>query len=368
MKVLQIGKFFPPYLSGGIENTSYQLHKILNENGIDTSFLGFLPLKYNKNIFKNKVFLCKTNFYKASTPLSYSFFKVYKKIKDEYDIIYINLPNPMANLAITISPPKNAKIIVCWHSDIIKQKKLLRFYKPLLVNLLKKTVYITAPSLIHLNESDFSKYFKNKVKLLPLLQNYPLKVDGYSHFDFYKNKKIILAVGRLVYYKGFDTLIKAAKFTSSDCEVHIVGIGEMKKQLQNEIDDLDLHNKVKLLGKLSSEDLEKEYKNAFLFAFPSNSRAEMLGLVQYEAFSYAKPIISCNIPRSGTITINKDNETGFIVPVNDEKQFAEKINILIYDKNLYERFSKNAVEILNRFNSQDKVNDYKIVFESALTK
>ena len=366
MKILQIGKFFPPYLSGGIESTSYKLHQIMNESGVDMDFLGFLPKKYEDDVFENKVFLCKTNIYKFSTPISFSFIRKYREIKENYDIIYVNLPNPMANLAISLFPPKKAKIILCWHSDVIKQKFLLFFYRPLIINLLKKTTYVTAPTQIHLDESDFSMYFEGKKRVLPLLQNYPLKVNCFSSFESGGRKKVILGVGRLVYYKGFSTLLSAANEISDECEIHIAGDGPLREELEKFIKDNKLENKVKLLGRISDEELAKEYEKAFLFAFPSNSRAEMLGLVQYEAFSYAKPIVSCSIPRSGAITINKDGKTGYIVPINNPIAFAEKINILANNKDIYENFSRNVIEELNTFNNSEKIEAYMSCFKEVL--
>ena len=131
MKILQIGKFYPPYHYGGIETSSKVLHEGLRERGINNDFLGFLPKSYNDDIVIDEcIYLCKTDVDIFSTQFSVNFIKRWQKIKNKYDIIFISMPNPFSNLIINLFPPEKAKIALWWHSDIVKQKILLLFYKP----------------------------------------------------------------------------------------------------------------------------------------------------------------------------------------------------------------------------------------------
>jgi cellulose biosynthesis protein BcsQ len=111
MRILQIGKFFPPYHFGGIETVSCNLYQGLIGRGIKTCFLGFLPLGIKHDISKDgNIYLCKTNIDIFSAQLSLSFIRIWKQIKDDYDIIILNLPHPFANLVINIFPPKISRI------------------------------------------------------------------------------------------------------------------------------------------------------------------------------------------------------------------------------------------------------------------
>lgn len=168
MKILQIGKFYPPYHYGGIETLSKNLHEGLRKRGIDIDFLGFLPKSYKRDIEEDShVYLCKTNIDKFSTQFSISFIKKWFMMKNKYDIIFISMPHPFANIVLKLLPPKNTKIVLWWHSDIIRQKFVLRFYKPLLVSLIKMSSAVIAPTNTHIDKSDFAKYLIPKKQVVP---------------------------------------------------------------------------------------------------------------------------------------------------------------------------------------------------------
>jgi len=369
MKILQIGKFFPPYFYGGIETVSCALHEELQKKtDVKADFLGFLPKSYREDINVNEnVYLCKTDIDKFSAQLSKSFLRKYKRIRNDYDIILINMPHPVANLALWLFPPKkNVKIILYWHSDIVKQKKLLLFYKPFQKWLIKRSSAIIAPTKVHTTESDCKELFQNVryIYNIPYILKYVTKPSNYQVNS--AGKKVIFSCGRLIYYKGFDVLIDAAKYITDNAVIHIAGTGVLKESLQKQIDDSNLSEKVILLGRLSDADLQKEYQNCYLYCFPSVERGEMMGMVQFEAFSYGKPIISTNIPRSGAPTLNEDGVTGFRVPVYNAKALAEKINNLLQDDILYDKMCKNATEASLNYNDPKIIEKYIIAFKEIL--
>jgi rhamnosyl/mannosyltransferase len=168
MKILQIGKFYPPYYYGGIETLSKNLHEGLRKRDVDADFLGFLPKSYKEDIEADRhIYLCRTNIDMFSTQFSTSFVKRWRRVKDEYDVVLVSMPHPFANIVLELFPPKKAKIVLWWHSDIIKQKFILQFYKPLLVSLIKMSSAVVAPTNAHIDESDFSEYFTWKKKIIP---------------------------------------------------------------------------------------------------------------------------------------------------------------------------------------------------------
>jgi rhamnosyl/mannosyltransferase len=167
-KILQIGKFYPPYHFGGIETSSKILHEGLRERGINNDFLGFLPEFYKKDIEVDEhIYLCKTNIDLFSVQCSLSFIKKWREVKDKYDIVFISMPHPFANLVINVFPPKKVKFVLWWHSDIVRQKILLAFYKPFLISFIKKSSAVIAPTNTHIDESDFAKYLIPKKNIIP---------------------------------------------------------------------------------------------------------------------------------------------------------------------------------------------------------
>jgi rhamnosyl/mannosyltransferase len=364
MKILQIGKFMTPYHFGGIETVSLNLHNAIRERNIDIDFLGFLP-KDNKHdiAINDNIYLCRIEADIFSTQFSFSFIKRWISIRNNYDIILINMPHPFVNTIINLFPVSNGKIVLYWHGDIIKYKIILWFYKPLLIRLIKKSIAVIAPTSIHLDRSDFSIYFSNKKYVIP----YPLNIKcEKSDYKLYQNKRIIFSCGRLVYYKGFNNLIEAASYLLEDCVIMIAGDGPLRKVLQNKVEMLHLTEKVFLLGKINDSDLSRALKDCYLFCLPSNSTAEMFGVVQVEAFACGKPVVSTNIARSGVSEVNLDSRTGYTVEVNNPKALADAIKKLLEDKLLYESFSYNAIERARYFNSKEIIDIYISLFQKII--
>lgn len=330
MKILQLGKFYPPY-QGGIESFTYDLTEELNNQGITTDVLCS-----NTNTSTTTEIMNGYNVTRAgqlitlnSTQLSFSLITCLKKIQDQYDIIHVHFPNPMANLALFITRPK-AKIIIHWHSDIIKQKTLLRFYHPLLLWMLNRADKIIATSENYIEGSTYLQRFIHKVNVIPLginKDNYPEasseKIEKLR--AKYSHKKIIFSLGRLVYYKGFQYLIDAAKDLPDDHVILIGGKGPLEKELNEQITKNKLQEKVFLIGRIDNEDLSTFFSACEIFVLPSIERSEAFGVVQMEAMRYGKPIISTNIKDSGVPWVNKDEVTGVVIPPKDSKAIAEAV-------------------------------------------
>lgn len=345
MKILQIGKFYLPH-SGGVEKVHFDLVEGLNEKGVQTDVLCANHLKGNSFFDEHyKIFAAHTIKVLASTPLSYSIIPILKKIQHNYDIIHIHLPNPMANLAVFLTQPK-AKIILHWHSDIIRQKKLLKLYAPLQTWLLKKADKIVITTPTYVEGSSTLKKYKDKITCIPIgIDNKELTVNETKLNELkkeYKGKKIVFYLGRLVYYKGIEYLIEASKSLPDDTIILIAGIGELKDKLQKQIHFYNLEDKVKLLGKIPFEELGAYYQLCDIFCLPSTERSEAFGVVQIEAMAFGKPVISTSIKGSGVDWVNLNNVSGIIVPPKDANKLAEAIIELLTDEKKYQQLSIGA--------------------------
>ena len=341
MKILHIGKFYPPYF-GGIEKVNYDIVEGLNTKGIQTDVLCSNHIKGDTfSEIPYKIYRTHTLKVIASTPL----IKTLNKIQNNYDIIHVHLPNPMANLAVFLIRSK-AKIILHWHSDIIKQKKLLKLYSPLQTWLLKRADKIVITTPTYLEGSDTLKKYKNKIVCIPIgIDSKELFIEQ-STLNSLKNKykgyKIIFSLGRLVYYKGFEYLIEATKSLPNDVIILIAGIGELKEKLQEQISKHNLQDRVKLLGKIPFEELGAYYQLCDIFCLPSTKRSEAFGVVQIEAMAFGKPVISTSIKGSGVDWVNLNNVSGIIVPPKDANKLAEAIIELFTDEKKYQQLSVGA--------------------------
>ena len=132
LKILQCGQFYPPHV-GGIENTTQYLVEWLNEAGIPCDVL----CTNDKNVSVQDNELSYTIYRTASlgvlfsVALSLSYIKKLRSLQSAYNILHIHAPNPLANLAM-FSVRSDVKVVLHWHSDIVKQKHLMEMYEPFL--------------------------------------------------------------------------------------------------------------------------------------------------------------------------------------------------------------------------------------------
>lgn len=361
MKILHIGKYYPPFL-GGVEKVNYDLVEKLNlKDDCQIDELCFCHKKDYVEVFSPKgyrLFRVPISGVKFSTPLPKGLLRRYYKIRNDYDIIHLHVPNPIATIAMLLIPTK-AKIVVHWHSDIIKQKNLLKMFLPFQNALLKKACAIIATSENYAKYSDGLKPFSDKVVIVPIGLDHNEMVYKeeavQSIKQKYGNKKIILSIGRLTYYKGHRYLIEAAKYLNDDTIVVIGGVGELESNLKDLIERNGVSDKVKMIGRVPQDLIYAYYKAADVFCLPSITKAEAYGVVLVESLAMGTPIVSCNIEGSGVTWVNQDGETGYNVPVENAEALAEKLNNIICDDNLRKRLSDNCVRKYNELFSLDRM-------------
>jgi rhamnosyl/mannosyltransferase len=157
-------------------------------------------------------------------------------------------------------------------------------------------------------------------------------------------KRIILSVGRLVSYKGFDVLIRAAKNISNDNVIVIVGSGPLHLDLLQDIKNSNLGERVVLAGRLNDSELNYLYKNASIFCLPSTSRAEAFGVVLLEAMSYGLPLVASCIHGSGVAWVNLHGVSGYNVPVGDAGALAEAFKKILSSEALQYKLRNGSRE------------------------
>jgi rhamnosyl/mannosyltransferase len=158
----------------------------------------------------------------------------------------------------------------------------------------------------------------------------------------YGNKKIVFSLGRLVHYKGFKYLVDAARYLDDSYLVIIGGSGMLKDELQQQIHDYGLEQRVKMVGRISDEDLPSYYGACDIYCLSSIMKTEAFALVQLEAMSCGKPVVSCNIEGSGVPWVNKDDYSGLVVEPENGKALADAIRRIMEDKALYYTYSAGA--------------------------
>lgn len=154
-----------------------------------------------------------------------------------------------------------------------------------------------------------------------------------------ENKKVI-AIGRYTYQKGFERLIEAWRMLSAqfpDWKLDIIGDGEEREALQNQIHAYGLENQIALLK--PTRQIAQLYLDASLLVL--SSRYEGLPMVLIEAQTFGLPIVAFQC-KCGPKDVVADKETGFLVPEGDVKRLAKGMAALMKDEALRKEMGRKA--------------------------
>lgn len=369
MRVLQLGKFYP--IRGGVEKVMRDLTEGLANNGVECDMLcAWFEKGRKKTVLpvgeKGKLIIIPTWLKASGTMIAPGMIGYLRRHCREYDIIHVHHPDPMAGLALRLSGFKG-RVILHWHSDILKPKVLLAPYIPLQKWVIKRAETIVGTTPSYVRNSPWLKDAQNKVTYVPIGIEpvIPDKEKVRAIQEKYGQRKIVFSLGRLVPYKGYTYLIEAAKFLPDDYVVLIGGAGPLREELEAQIQDSGLNQKVKLLGRVADEDLPSLYGASSVFVLSSVLKAEAFGIVQIEAMSAGIPVIATKIPESGTAWVNEDGFSGINVEPRDPEELAEAVIRICSDGLTRHTFGKNAMDRFEKlFRSEIMTNKIKQLYES----
>ncbi len=351
MKILHVYKDYAPVL-GGIENHLRWQAEGMCARGHDVAVLvTSLDGRTSAEVVDGvSVTRCARQLNVSSAPLSASLPFYLHRLGGDADIVHLHAPYPPGELAqLLLGVGK--RTVITYHSDIVKQATLLKFYAPFLRRILQRADKILVSNPPYIQSSRF---------LSPIAQTQPGKVEV-LHFGIdlarfsatpaveeraarlrarYGPGPLILFVGRLRYYKGVSVLVRAmAQVTDARCL--IVGTGPEEANVRSLIGELGVGDRVHLVGTLSDADLPAVYQAADLFVLPSIHRSESLGIVLLEAMASGLPLISTELG-TGTSYVNRHEETGLVVAANDADALATAIRRATADPDLRSRWGVAA--------------------------
>ncbi len=360
INILQVNKAYYPHI-GGIETLvqtfSEELSKMANvrvlvctEKGkAHHETINGVPVEYASSL--GTYFSC---------PLSFDFIRKFRRMAKWADIIEIHCPFPLGDIAALLSG-YHGPIVIAWHSDVVRQKTLLRFYAPLLRRFLRRADKIIVATQGHIKSSAFLPDYADKCTIIP----YGIDTDAYANNPrrpILRDKQTnfatirLLFVGRFVYYKGIEVLLDAFPKTHNT-ELFLVGVGtpEMEQSLHDKINKSGVNERVHFLGNLSQEDLRSAFADCDIFILPSIANSEAFGIVQLEAMTYGKPVINTNLP-TGVPYVSVDGQTGITVPPNDPSALAVAINRLVDSPALCAEYGVAAAKrVATQFNQKNMI-------------
>lgn len=263
------------------------------------------------------------------------------------DVMHLHFPYPWGEVAWLAARP-GVPTVLTYHSDIVRQKTALAVYRPLLERLLDRVDLIIASSPNIIEHSEFLAPRAEKCRHI----DYGLPVERIADNETAKRRaealraehagrRIVLFVGRLVYYKGAEVLVRAMEHVDGD--LVIIGRGPLEGELREIAVARGMADRVHFLPPVDDDELHAWYHAADVFALPSVARSEAFGLVQIEAHAAGTPAVSTDLPTSVPYA-NLDGVTGLTVPVGDEAALAAALNRLLGDDELRERLGRQARE------------------------
>ncbi len=368
MRVLHVGKYYPPF-AGGIEHFLADLLPALRNQGIAVAALvhdspatapsspAYIPGRERRMELRDAE---EIRIYRAPSygrllyaPVSPAFpFWLARAIREfRPDLLHLHLPNTSAFWALLVSAARRLPWVIHWHADVVSSaidRRLAlayRLYRPFEQRLLAASRAAIATSPPYLDASAALAPWRERCHIIPLGLD-PARIPEPDPAAQRRAEALwnasptpfrpagesfrILAIGRLTYYKGHDVLIQAAAELPG-VRVLIVGTGEQRRRLATLIQTLDLTERVHLPGFQPEADLNALLASCDVLCLPSLERTEAFGLVLLEAMRFGKPVVVGDIPGSGAGWVTRQAGHGLLVPPGDAPALAAALRELQND-------------------------------------
>jgi rhamnosyl/mannosyltransferase len=256
------------------------------------------------------------------------------------DIVHLHWPNPLAMVAYRLSGC-SAKLVVSYHSDVIRQRFLASLLSPILRDLLRRAdaIIVSAPN--NVEHSPMLRRFRNRCRVVPFgIDPDSLLEAGEAEVQELRMRfgtPVVLAAGRLVYYKGLEYLITAMK--SVKAHLVIVGTGPLRARLLGQISKEGLDGRVTVVGEVDR--IAPYYQLADVFVLASIARSEAFGLVQLEAMACGKPVVNTRL-NSGVPFVSLHGATGLTVEPANIVELSSALRILLQNDRFRRRLGAAA--------------------------
>ena len=361
--VLHLGKYYPPH-AGGMEIYLQQLvsqqAKLMNVAVIVANDLRCTQIE---DVDGAKISRVSSLGVLASMPITPTM--AWHIRENKADLIHLHMPNPGAALALLASR-HSGRLVITHHADTLGRRQLRRLSDPVVRRVMERSAAIIVTSKRYLDSSEELASFHDKCEIIPLGMD-PMSFEG-TDTDASQSirakygERLVLAVGRLVPYKGFEYLIRS--MVNVNGTLLLVGTGPLRESLLNCVRKYGVQDKVAMLGYV--DDIAQYYKAASIFVIPSVTRAEAFGVVQMEAMASGVPVINTDLP-SGVPEVSVHGKTGLTVPPKDPEALANAITLLLDNAALRQQFGRAARErIHGRFTVERMVAQTMNVYDSVM--
>ncbi|MCO6387496.1 glycosyltransferase [Aliihoeflea sp. 40Bstr573] len=370
MRVLHVFKTYWPETYGGIERAINSIAEGTADLGASSTVftLASHTADLPETLGRQRIVRAKRTFEVASTGLSLNAIGGFRQSVAEADLVHYHFPWPFMDV-LHFAGRVRKPAVLSYHSDIVKQRRMLQVYRPLMNRFLSRMDAIVATSPDYAATSPTLSAFINQLHIIPLglerRDHPPAAPELLASWRQRFPRPFFLFTGVFRYYKGLHILIEAAK--AVDADIVLVGAGPEEGALRAQALGLGAAN-VHFVGAVEDAD-----KNALLelcrgFVFPSHLRSEAYGLSLVEAAMMGKPMISCEIG-SGMSFINRDGETGIVVPPRDPRALGAAMRVLVEDPAESRRMGEAAQErYREQFTAKRMAASYFALYQDVLSR
>ncbi|MHB1016863.1 MAG: glycosyltransferase [Coriobacteriia bacterium] len=371
MRITMLNKYYPPHL-GGIEyhmrdlavalsGAGHGVHAIVANEGRESTF---------ETLDGVAVTRLGRLFAYASTPVALG---MKRAIADEAacperpDVFHLHFPYPWGEVSWLASRGGRGALsgwrarhdvptVLTYHSDIVRQRFLGAAYGPILRSLLDRVDLVIASSPDMVEHSEHLSRIADKCRVVPFgihVEHFAATPERTARAAGLRaevtpsrgERPVVLFVGRLIYYKGADVLVRA--MADVDADLVMIGRGPLRPELDALVENLGIGERVRFVEPVDDDDLAAWYHAADVFCLPSVARSEAFGLVQLEAHAAGTPVVSTRLT-TGVPFVNPDGVTGLTVPPGDALALARALNTLVTDDALRTRLGTQAAERARR--------------------
>ncbi|MCB1998448.1 MAG: glycosyltransferase [Burkholderiaceae bacterium] len=344
MRVLQLSKFYPPD-HGGIEAVARDLSAGLVRAGVQVEVLCASKRRQRVDeVDALGVRVVRAGSYGLwlSTSMAPGLVRELMRRRAEPDIVHVHMPDPLAALAVWTARPRG-RVVLHWHSDVVRQRFARHVYAPLERWLLDRADAVIATSPPYAQSSPALRRVAHKVAVIPIGAPPPVSPSARRLERIrqrHAGRRIVFALGRMTYYKGWDVLVAAARHLPEDVVVVVGGGGPELPQYRALAERAGLAERVRFVGPLSADSVEAYFRLADVFCMASTVRAEAYGVAVLEAMARGLPVVATDIPGSGLGWLHQDGVTGLRVPPGDADALARAIGSLLDAPELRTRFGQ----------------------------
>jgi glycosyltransferase involved in cell wall biosynthesis len=275
-----------------------------------------------------------------STPLAPGYIPAFVRRAGSVDVVIHHAPLPLNDAAILLGLPDNVALVIYWHAEIVGYALLKRLVAPLIQRALARADRIIVSGQPMVDNSKFLRPHAERCAVLP----YGMDLDYWRTLDAgeragadelrRRQPRHIVALGRLVGYKGYDVLVRAMQ--TIDGYATVVGEGPLLAELQQLATTLGVSDRIRFAGRLTRSEIKQLFYSARVFAFPSVTEAEAFGIVQIEAMAAGLPIVNTHLATTVPLVARHGREALTVAP-NDPQALSQALGRILDEPALAER-------------------------------